>query len=545
MFLEDKIYTLEGSNKIIQNSEILNIENPEKIIQAHKNSIKNGVDIIKTNTFQANRLKISKTKYTVEQIIKSAIENAKKANAKHIAINIGPIEKTKESFEDFEIIYNLYKEQILCAEKYGVDMIYIEQMSSLIQAKAAIIASKENSNLPILCSMQLNENLKTSKGTDIITISNVLSSLKINAIGFNYLSKSDQIIKIIKEFLKYTNTPLIINPSIENNINLNKYEEIIKKGIKFIDSTHFISKNKTKELCQYIKDKKYKPNNAEEYTATSSNSKTVFLGQGLKLIGERINPAGKNKLQNSIKNKNYDEIIKLALKQKNEGADILDINVSVKSTNEKENMVNIIKSIQSTVDIPLQIDSMNSEVIENAVRIYNGKPIINSVNGKQSSMDKIFPIAKKYGALIIALTFDDDGIPKTIQKRVDIAEKIIKEAQKYQINKKDLIFDTLALTALSHPEQTQKTLKALKIIKEKFKVCTTLGISNISFGLPYRKVINSTFLAFALTNGVDVPILNTKDEKIIETINAYKVLYNQDKNSKEFIKKYSQKNNWS
>lgn len=536
--------------------EILNIEDKDIIAEIHRLYIKAGAKVITTNTFGANRLKLSGCKYSLEEVIKSAILNAKEAVKDkdiYIALDMGPLGQLLEPMGTlkFEEAYLYFKEVIDLGVKYGADLILIETMTDLGEARAAVLAAKENSNLPVFCTMSFEQNGRTFSGCDAISMTLTLQGLGVDALGINCSLGIEEAKPIVEEILKYSKVPVMVQPNaglpkvvdgetvynVSKDVFCQSLIELCKKGVAVVggccgtDET-FIEKL-SKEVCNI------KPieRQIKRVSAVCSYSKTVLI-DGIRVIGERINPTGKKLLKEALRNKNYDCILKEAINQIEAGADILDVNVGLPEIDEKNVMVNVIKEIQAISNIPLQIDSTNKEVIEAALRFYNGKAILNSVNGKDKVLEEFLPIAKKYGAAVIGLTLDERGMPSSAEERIKIAEKIINKAGEYGIDKEDIFIDCLTLTASTGKEQITETLKAVKYIREKYKVNTVLGVSNISFGLPKRDLINRTFLVMALTSGLTLPIINPLDKDIMDTINSFKVLNGEDLNAYNYIKSY-------
>jgi 5-methyltetrahydrofolate--homocysteine methyltransferase len=536
--------------------ESYNILHPEIIEKIHKDYFEAGSEVITTNTFGANNYKLKNTPYTVDQIVRSAVSIAKKvAGDRLVALDIGPIGQLMKPLGtlSFNDAYETFAEQIKIGVIEGADIILIETMTDLYEAKAAILAAKENSTLPVICTMSYQSDGRTLMGTDPLTMVNVLQSLGVDALGVNCSLGPNEMLPIVQEILKYSRVPVIVQP----NAGLPKLKN--KETVFDIQSQEFATYAKLMAemgvtifggccgtSCEHIKAikdeiknlKPVKPN-VEKITAVSSSSLTVILGEEIKIIGERINPTGKKKLKEALKNNDMDYILKEAISQRDAGADILDVNVGLPEIDEEEVMKKAIRELQSVVNLPLQIDSVRSEVIEAAVRIYNGKPLINSVNGKEEVMKSIFPIVKKYGACVIGLTLDDNGIPPKAEDRLKIAEKIVTRAEEYGIDRSDIIIDCLVLTASAQQSEVKETIKAVALVKAKLGVKTTLGVSNVSFGLPQRELLNRTFLAAALTAGLDAPILNPLCLDMMTTVNAFNVLWNNDKNSKKYINAYS------
>lgn len=535
--------------------ECYNILYPQIIGKIHSEYINAGCNVITTNTFGANRYKLKNTGYSVEEVIKAAVKIAKDVSKdNYVALDISSIGQLMEpcgtlSFED---AYEAFAEQVKVGWDAGVDLILIETMSDIYEAKAAILAAKENSNLPIMCTMTFQEDGRTLTGTDPLTMVNVVQGLGVSALGINCSLGPKEIIPIVKEIVKYSKIPIIVQPNAglpklikgETVFNIEAEEftlyakTLAEMGVTILGGCCGTSPIHIKALKELLDTLQPVTRNIECITAISSDCQTVILGNDVKIIGERINPTGKKKLKEALKTNNMDYILHEAINQRDAGAHILDVNVGLPEIDEKAVMVKAIKEIQSIVNLPLQIDSVRPDVIEAAARSYNGKPLINSVNGKEKVMQEIFPIVKKYGGCVIGLTLDDSGIPSKAEDRLKIARKIVKTAEQYGICKDDVIIDCLVLTASAQQSDVQETIKALKLVKEKLGVKTILGISNVSFGLPNRALLNRTFLTIALGAGLDASILNPLDKEMVDTISAFNVLWNNDKQSKYYIGRY-------
>ena len=537
--------------------ETYNILHPEIIKQIHEKYIEAGADIITTNTFGANELKLKETGYSVEEIITSAVEIARKAKGdKYIALDIGPIGQLLEPSGTlkFERAYEIFKRQVIAGVKAGCDLILIETISDLYEAKAAVLAAKENSNLPVFCTMTFGEDGRTFTGTDPLTMVTLLEGLGVDALGLNCSLGPKELMPIVEKVLEYASIPVMIQPNaglprMEGDktifdVGPKEFAAYIKtmaeKGASILGGCCGTTEEYIKAVKEELKGINPKKIEKKKVTAICSASKTVILGNEVRVIGERINPTGKKKFKEALKNNNIDYILTEAINQTEAGADILDVNVGLPEIDESEMMVKVIKEIQSIINLPLQIDSSSPAVIEAAARIYNGKPIINSVNGKEKEMEAIFPIVKKYGACVVGLTLDEKGIPSKAEDRVAIAERIITTAEKYGINREDILIDCLVLTASAQQDEVMETIKAVRLVKEKFGVKTLLGVSNVSFGLPQREILNQTFLAMALAQGLDAPILNPNNDTIMDVIRSYKVLANIDKEAKAYVEKYSE-----
>ena len=536
--------------------EDLNIDNPEIIEEIHSLYVNAGADIITANTFGANELKLEHSEYSQEEIISSAIRLAKKSNPNgYTALDIGPIGQLLEPLGTlkFEEAYEIFKKQIIIGEKSGADLILIETMVDIYEAKAAILAAKENSSLPVICTMTFQEDKRTLTGTSILGAVTILESLGVDALGVNCSLGPKELIPIVEEILSYTKLPVIVQPNaglpkMENgktvfDLSVAEYTQIMKefaeKGVSILGGCCGTDETFINSLYDELIDFPVVSRNIKPRSIIASSTKCVDLDEGIKTIGERINPTGKKKLKEALITNNFDYILKEAVLQKESGADILDINVGLPQIDEISTIINVVKEVQSIIDLPLQIDSSDPAAIEAGLRVYNGKAIINSVNGKPEVMDTIFKIAKKYGSAVVGLTLDEKGIPDTAEERFKIAETIVTTAEKYGIEKEDILIDCLVLTASAQQKEVNETLKAIKLVREKLGVKTVLGVSNVSFGLPNRGLLNKTFLTLALHSGLTTPILNPQNEEMMSTIQAFNVLMNYDKDSMKYIEHFN------
>ncbi len=530
--------------------ELLNLTNPELIQSIHKKYIEAGSDIVYANTFGANSYKLHGE--NVEKVIPTAIENAKKTCGEKalVALDIGPIGQLLEPSGTlkFEQAYEIFKQQIIAGK--NADLIVFETMTDLYELKAAVLAAKENSDLPILCTMTFEENLRTFTGCSISSMALTLNGLGVDAIGINCSLGPKQLVPLCDELLKWTDLPVILKPNaglpdpVTNEYNVSPQEfarEIrlaAEHGVKFFGGCCGTNPEYISAVKQELADVKPERIACEKQAAVCSPSNTVVINQ-TRIIGERINPTGKKLFKEALKNNDMGYILNQAIEQVKAGADILDVNVGLPEIDEKAMMIKTIKEIQSITDVPLQIDSTIPEVLEVALRVYNGKPIVNSVNGEEKSLESVLPLVKKYGAAVVGLTLDQNGIPSKAEERFAIAEKILNRALEYGIPKEDVYIDCLTLTASAEQEAVMETLKALKMVKEKLGLKTVLGVSNISFGLPNRPLINQNFLTMAMTYGLDLPIINPNIDAMTGAVRAFKLLTNIDKNSVEFISAYN------
>lgn len=564
--IEQKILLIDGAmGTMLQNvglktgeiPEEINIENKDIVVNIHKKYIQSGCDILTTNTFGANRLKCKNSKYSLEEIIKAAIENASIARSEKqsvsIALDIGPIGELLEPMGtlSFDEAYEIFKEVVLLGEKYGADLYIIETMTDLNEARAAVLAVKENSTKPVFCTMTFEKSGRTFTGVSPEAMCITLNGLGVDALGVNCSLGPKDLEPVINTIIENCTCPIIVQPNAGLPISVNgktifnvKKEafgqsllEFIKKGVSIVGGCC----GTTEEYIAYIKDlikDEQKVQRTIEYSPKICTASKVVNINGVKVIGERINPTGKKLFKEALKNNDIDYIIKEAISQIELEADILDVNVGLPEIDEVKYMVKVIKEIQSVTDTPLQIDSNDPKVIEAALRVYNGKAIVNSVNGEEKSLATILPIVKKYGAAVVALTLDENGIPNTAEERVKIAKKIVKRAEELGINRKDVFIDTLTLTVSAQQEQALETIKALRYIRDELGLKTVLGVSNISFGLPNRELLNRTFLTMCLNNGLSLPIVNPKSQDIMDTIRAFKVLNLEDLEEKNYIEHF-------
>lgn len=537
--------------------EYYNIEHPEMIIDIHHRYLKAGADFITTNTFGANPLKLEQHKYSYQEVILAAIQNAKEAKKikpdAYIALDIGPIGKLMEPMGTltFDEVYQSVKQMVELV-KEDIDVVLFETMTDIYELKASILAVKECSDLPVFATMTFETNGRSLSGCDPLTMVNVLEGLKVDALGINCSLGPNEMAPIIENILESTSFPVMIQPNaglplLEDGQTIYpmKADEfidaivpLVKKGIAIVGgccgtTPEFIQK--LKENCPTTVTQR----EVSALTRVSSGTTTVEFGKHVVVCGERLNPTGKKKLKAALKEERYDELVVEAIKQEQAGAHVLDVNVGLPGIDEPKVMKHVIKLLQEVIQLPLQIDSSHFQAIEEACRYYNGKPLINSVNGKDETMEAVFPVVKKYGGVVIGLALDENGIPPKAEQRFEIAKKIINKAKEYGIDKKDIIIDCLVLTASAQQKEVMETVKAVSMVKT-LDVHTVLGVSNVSFGLPNRPLLNKTFLAMAMSAGLDLPIINPLDQELMNTIDAFNVLYNYDRDATNYIQKQAQ-----
>ena len=529
--------------------EVYAMNNPEILKSIHKRYLDAGTDIIYSCTFGANRRKFKGTEYDVKTVVERNIRTAKEvAGNKKVALDIGPIGELMKPFGtmSFDEAYDIFKEIIIAGDNAGADLIVLETMTDMSELRAGVLAAKENSKLPVWVSMSFEESGRTFTGTLTESMALTFEGLGIDAIGINCSLGPDEIYPLIIKLREWTSLPVFIKPNAglpdpktgkyrmdacSFGKNMKKFEEL---GIFALGGCCGTTPEYIKEL-QYFNPKDdiriIKRNGV-----CSSSHVTDF--DGIRIIGERINPTGKKRFQKALLEHDMSYIMQCALDEEEAGADILDVNVGYPGIDEKEMMRDAVYAIQSVTDLPLQIDSADPDVIEAGLRAYSGKAIVNSVNGEAGKLKKILPLVKKYGAAVIGLTMDEKGIPDTAEERLAIAEKIVKTALEYGIKKEDVIIDCLTLTISAEQDRAKETLKALKLIKDKLGVKTTLGVSNISFGLPERSNVTESFLTQALLMGLDLPIINPNDSKIMDAIYSYRAISGEDKSCEKYIERF-------
>ena len=544
--------------------EIWNLTPREVLVRIHKDYLNAGADLVTTNTFGANGLKFNeKTGYTVEQVVTAAMENARQAVEEveketgrrgYIALDIGPTGKLLEPLGDlaFEKAYELFKETVEIGAGQGADLILIETMSDGYEAKAAVLAAKENSSLPVFATMIFDGNGKLLTGGDVASAVALLEGLGVDALGINCGLGPVQMKEILKEVLKHASVPVIVNPnaglprSVEGrtvyDIDAEEFaavmEEMALMGARVIGGCCGTTPEHIQKTVALCRDLPPVPVTEKKETVVSSYSHAVVIGRDPVIIGERINPTGKSKFKQALRDHDLEYILDEAVAQEEHGAHVLDVNVGLPEIDEASMMEEVIMELQSIIKLPLQIDTSDTKAMERAMRIYNGKPMINSVNGKQESMDAVFPLVKKYGGVVVALTLDESGIPDTAEGRLAIASKIYKTAAEYGIAPKDILIDALCLTVSSDSKGALTTLETLRRVKEELGGRTILGVSNISFGLPQREIINAAFFTMALQSGLDAAIINPNSEAMMRSYYSYRALCGLDPQCSDYISVY-------
>ncbi|MBR6753274.1 MAG: homocysteine S-methyltransferase family protein [Clostridia bacterium] len=537
--------------------ETWNITNPDGIENIHRAYYAAGSHVVSTNTFGANCLKFREDE--LEQIIRAGVQLAKNAREKEengaprfIALDMGPTGKMLKPFGDmdFEDAVEVFAKTVRIGAACGVDLILIETMNDSLETKAAVLAAKENCDLPVFVSNVYGADGKLMTGASPAAMVAMLEGLGVDALGCNCSLGPRQLTGVVEELLKNASIPVLVQPNaglprVENgqtvfDVTMEEFARDVRllteKGVGIVGGCCGTTPDYIRLLKKETKDVPFLSPVKKNKTVISSYSHAVEFGREPVLIGERINPTGKKRFQQALRGKDIAYVLNEGVQQQEKGVHVLDVNVGLPDIDEKEMLRTAVQELQAVLDLPLQIDSANAEAMEAALRCYNGKAMINSVNGKESSMEAVFPLVKKYGGVVVALTLDENGIPADAEGRVQIAKKILDTAEKYGIEKKDLIFDTLAMTVSSDHKAGRTTLQALKEIREGLHCHTSLGVSNVSFGLPCRDALNGVFFALALENGLSAAIMNPHSGEMMKTYHTYLALKGLDENCAGYIK---------
>ncbi len=542
-----------------------NIEHPEVIQKVHFSYYQAGCHIVTTDSLGCNELNFpDEGPYSVESIAKAAVNNAKKAREqmdaidgraepRFIAFSIGSLGRLLQPLGalPFEDAYNIFSRTVKAADAAGADILHFETINDLYEVKAAVLAAKENSSLPVFVTMTYDENGRLMTGGDVPGEVALLEGLGVDALGINCGLGPAQMKPIALKMLEYASVPMIVNPNagLPSTVNgrtvysvgqeefAEIMEDLIRAGLWVAGGCCGTTPAHMKAMIDRCHGITPQPVTKKNRTLVCGTSQTVEIGHEPIIIGERINPTGKKKFKEALRTHDIEYIVKEGIKQQESGAHVLDVNVGLPEIDETQMMSDVIYELQSVIGLPLQIDTTNPETMEKALRQYNGKALINSVNGKKDVMDKIFPLAKKYGGVVLALTLDEDGIPSTAEGRLAIADKIYKTAASYGIDKKDILIDALAMTISSEPEAANAALATIDGIREKYNGHTILGVSNISFGLPQREIINSAFYTMALSHGLSAAIINPNSDAMMRAYYAYRALSGLDPNCQEFIER--------
>ncbi len=525
---------------------------PEVVTRIHRSYVEAGCDIVLADTFGANALKTARYGLDAGEIINRAVSLARASGAVFVALDVGPLGRLTEPAGDlsFEEAYSYFCDIVRRGEDAGADLVFIETMSDLYEMKAALLAAKENTRLPVICSMSFDKGGRTFTGCGAAEAAISLSALGADALGANCSTGPDDMEDVVSELLKYSTVPVLLKPNAglpdpvtgEYSLSADEFASCMRqyaaRGVKLLGgccgtTPEFISK-----LKSALEGLKYTSPTPERELALCSFTKTVKCSRPL-IVGERINPTGKKLVKQALQSGDLDHILSVASTEADAGADLLDVNVGVPGIDEKETMVNVVKAVQGITDLPVMIDSSDPEVIGAALRVCRGKPVVNSVNGTEESMSRVLPLIKKYGAAVIALTLDGRGIPSDPEGRLEIAGRIIERAEKLGIDRKEIIVDPLTMAVSADADAANVTLASLRLIKEKCGVKTSLGISNVSFGLPDRECIIRTLLSMALGAGLDFAIIDPNAATVSSAVAAHAVLTGIDRGAASYIAKCS------
>lgn len=548
--------------------ETWNILHPETVKQIHKEYLLAGSNMITANTFGVNGFKCRNLAYTVDGLVAAGIRITKEAIAEvreenpdmadrpmYSVLDIGSIGKLLKPLGEisFDEAYNTFKEIVGAGDRAGADLILIETMSDSYEIKAAVLAAKENSSLPVVVTMIFDENGKLLTGGDVASATAMLEGLGVDAVGFNCGLGPEQMKKLLPQLTECCSLPVVINPNaglpvVVNgqtvyNVEPGEFAQSVKTlvgmGASVVGGCCGTTPSHIKKVVELCGGMDIMPVTDKGLTVVSSYNHAVYFTRKPLIIGERINPTGKSKFKQALRDHDMEYIYKEGLAQEENGAHILDVNVGLPEIDEPQLMEEAVTGIQAIIDLPLQIDTSDTEAMERGLRYYNGKPMLNSVNGKKESMESVFPIAKKYGAVLVCLCLDEDGIPETAEGRVKVAEKIIKTAAAYGIPKKNLVMDALVLTISTGRDNANITLEALRRIRHELGLHTVLGVSNISFGLPERSRINTAFFTMAMNNGLSAGIVNPSSEPMMAAYYSFNALIGEDEQCMEYIAKAS------
>ncbi len=564
-FLSDNIVILDGGmGTLLQGCglsvgeypESLNISRPELIENIHKAYYGAGANVVSTNTFGANSFKFSDGE--LEEIISAAVENAKRARSaspaereKFIALDIGPSGKLLKPLGtlDFEDAVEAFSKTVRIGLKYGVDLIILETFNDSYETKAALLAVKENSDLPVIVTNAYGTDGKLMTGASPEAMAALLEGMGADAIGANCSFGPDLMADVARRLLDVSSVPVVMKPNAGlpkllgdvtvYDVNEKEFADTMRasalEGVRVLGGCCGTTPEYISALAGAVSGLSAKPITPKNLTVISSYTNALEFGKAPVLIGERINPTGKKRFKEALLAKDFDYILGEAVRQEEKGVHALDVNVGLPEIDETDMLTQTVRELQAVTALPLQIDSSNPETMESALRAYNGKAMINSVNGKRESMEKIFPLMKKYGGVAVALTLDGNGIPETAEGRFEIAKRIIDCAKSYGIDKKDLIFDTLTMAVSADKNAALVTLEALRMIKERLGAHTVLGVSNVSFGLPMRDAVNSVFFVKALSMGLSAAIMNPHSSEMMKAYYANNALSGLDEGFSAYI----------
>lgn len=563
-FIQQNIVYLDGGTGTLLQAaglplgelpERWNVTHAAAVQEIHRAYFDAGSNIVATNTFGANILKFTESE--LDEIVKAAIENVRAAaktaqgrQEKFVALDIGPTGKLLKPYGDFafEDAVETFAKTARLGEKYGADCVLIETMGDSYETKAAVLAVKESTSLPVFVSCAYGADGKLMTGATPAAMVTMLEGLGVDAIGVNCSVGPKQMVGVVEELLARASVPVLVKPNAGLPISdgeRTRYDideqafavcmaDFVQKGARLIGGCCGTTPSYIAATVSATETLSALPITNKKITCVSSYTHAVDFDRPV-VIGERINPTGKKRFKQALKEKDTAYILSEGIAQQEKGAHILDVNVGSPEIDERTELPRYIEELQAVINLPLQIDTSDGVAMERAMRLYNGKPLVNSVNGKEESMATVFPLVKKYGGVVVALTLDENGIPDSAEGRVAIAEKIVATAKTYGIDEKDIIIDPLAMAISADKNAAKTTLQALDLLKAKgWK--TSLGVSNVSFGLPARETVNATFFALALENGLSAAILNPNSVEMLKTYYAFNALQGLDENCGEYIR---------
>ena len=533
-----------------------NLTRPEVITDIHTAYFNAGCHVVNTNTFGANTLKFSPDE--LDAIIRAAVENARRASVaakgkqpRWIALDIGPTGRMLKPYGDldFEDAVEIFAQTVRLGVKYGVDLIFIETMSDSLETKAALLAAKESSALPVFVSNAYGEDGKLMTGASPAAMVALLEGMGADAIGANCSLGPKALSGVMEEYLRCASVPVLIKPNAglprsENGQTVydvspaefaRDVAALMEKGVRVMGGCCGTTPDYIQALVAATSAQAPVPLTQKNITCVSSYTHAVEFGNAPVLIGERINPTGKKKFKEALRERDLDYILKEGFAQEEAGVSVLDVNVGLPEIDEVAMLTRVVEELQAVIDLPLQIDTSDPIAMEAALRRYNGKAMINSVSGKEDSMHAVFSLAKKYGGLVVALTLDENGIPATAEGRLEIARNILSVARTYGLSEKDLIFDPLAMTVSADSSAANETLRALSLIQQELGCHTSLGVSNVSFGLPERDVVTAAFFTLALGRGLSAAIMNPYSLEMRKAYHAYLALSGLDESCRAYI----------
>jgi len=524
--------------------ETYNILHPDVIEDIHRQYVEAGADAITTNTFGANELKLKGTGYTVEQVITRAVALARRAvGNRWVALDMGPIGQLMEPMGllSFEQAYELYARQVKAGVQAGADLILIETLGDLYEAKAAVLAAKENCSLPVVCTLTFDQSGRTLTGADPLTAVVVLEGLGVDALGVNCSLGPEGLLPIVKEFISYSSLPVLVQPNaglpqmvdgravypLTPEVFRQHILTMIRMGVRLVGGCCGTTPDFIKAIKQAMEGLTPEAMPARKFTAVASGSRTVILGHSVKMIGGSISARFNQGIAEAIRNNAIGDIVSEAIIQRSQKADILAVDVAIPEIDEKEIMLNLVREIQAVVNLPLELDSSNTEALKAALKMYNGKPLVRGVSAEQEVMDSIFPVIAKYGACVVGYPEDENGTPVDARDRLKMAERIVRTAESYGIPKEDVIIDCTMGDRAEPSTEAMEALKAIKLIKDELCLVTTLDMRKVCRSWPNGESVGSTYLAMALTYGLDVPVVDQGDVRIAETVKAFRLLSGQ------------------